>query len=66
MVRDSTFDRQDVVNLIAKSLDQRCQQFKSIDSDILQTVFKWQWLTLDFRSEINKYLLIAILRSVYV
>ena len=63
---DSTFDRQDVVNLFAKSLEQRCQQFKSIDSDILQTVFKWERLTLDFRSEINKVLVDRYSRSVYV
>lgn len=64
--RDSTFDRNHVVNLVAKSLEQRCQQFKFIDSDILQTVFNWQCLTLDFRSDINKVLVDRYSRSVYV
>ena len=63
---DQNLSHSDVVNLISASLEKRCRQFSTVDSLILETFLKWEGLTFDLRSDINKNLVDNFMRPAFI
>ncbi len=60
------FSRDDVIRLVSDSLEKRCRQFQSLENDILRTVLSWDGLTIDFRQDVNGYMVNQYSRPSFV
>ena len=60
------FSSEDRIRLVSESLENRCRQYQSLDDDILKLFFSWNGLTLNFRQDVNKFMMDKYSRQAFI